>query len=166
MSIKSKLDGLKGGKAKPKVKAKAPAKPRTKKETQGKSKRKSNAGRPTVMTPEVIRKFEEAFALGCSDLEACFYADVGRQALYNYQADHPEFVERKLALKKRPILLARKVVIDSLLDNDRNSAHKVLDRHDGQKQILAGDPENPIQTVTRIELVPLANGNAPDKPST
>ena len=61
--------------------------------------KKSNAGRPTVMTKDTIAKLEEAFKCGASDLEACFYADISKDSLYNYQKKHPEFIERKEALK-------------------------------------------------------------------
>lgn len=77
-------------------------------------KKKSNAGRPKKITKLVLKKLEEAFALGCSDVEACFFADISHQTLYNYQKKNPEFIERKEALKKQPIFKARKGVVDSL----------------------------------------------------
>lgn len=61
-----------------------------------------NAGRPTVMTPEIIAKLEYIFALGGTDKEACLYADIGLETLYNYQRNHPEFAERKALLKETP----------------------------------------------------------------
>lgn len=78
-------------------------------------------GRPSVMTEEVIRKLEEAFAFGASDLEACFYADISKTALYEYQKDHPEFAERKEKLKERPILLARQKVVKELTSDVKNA---------------------------------------------
>ncbi|HYW81837.1 MAG TPA: hypothetical protein VFB30_01185 [Spirochaetia bacterium] len=36
-------------------------------------------GRKTVMTPEVVRKLEEAFSMDCTDEEACAYAGVGER---------------------------------------------------------------------------------------
>jgi len=77
-------------------------------------------GRPTVITPEIINKLEEVFAIGGTDNEACFYADIGKTTLYNYQQDHPEFVERKEALKERPILKARQTVVKAL-DNPQQA---------------------------------------------
>jgi hypothetical protein len=41
------------------------------------------AGRPTKMTPDTVKKLEEAFLLGCSDIEACLVADISKQTLYN-----------------------------------------------------------------------------------
>ncbi len=73
-------------------------------------------GRPTVITPETIAKLEEVFALGGTDEEACFYADIGKTTLYNYQQEHPEFVERKEALKQRPFLKARQTFVKALDD--------------------------------------------------
>lgn len=89
--------------------------------------RKSNAGRPTVMTDVVIGKLEEAYALGCTDGEACFYAGIAASTLYDYQIINPEFVERKESLKQRPIFVARKSVVDSLA-TDSDLAMKFLER--------------------------------------
>lgn len=83
-------------------------------------------GRPTVMTEDVLHKLEEAFALGCTDLEACLYADISKTVLYNYQKEHPEFVERKEELKEKPVLKARTTVVKSL--DDPNHAFKYLER--------------------------------------
>jgi hypothetical protein len=77
-------------------------------------KRKSNAGRPTLMTPETVKKLEEAFLLGCTDIEACLAANISRQTLYNYQKDNPEFIERKETLKENPVWEARKAVLDAI----------------------------------------------------
>lgn len=86
----------------------------------------AEVGRPTIMTPEIISKLEEVFAIGGSDNEACFYAGIGKSTLYNYQQEHPEFVERKEALKERPILKARQTVVKSL--DDADMALKYLER--------------------------------------
>lgn len=83
-------------------------------------------GRPTVMTPEVIAKLEEVFAIGGSDLEAIFYADISKDALYDYQNKHPEFTDRKEKLKERPILKARQAVVKSL--DDPNHAFRYLSK--------------------------------------
>lgn len=77
----------------------------------------NKVGRPTIMTEEVISKLEIAFAMGCSDKEACLLADISHQTLYDYQNLYPEFVERKEMLKETPILQARQTVINSLKDN-------------------------------------------------
>lgn len=86
----------------------------------------SNAGRPTVMTEVTLGKLEEAFAYGASDTEACFYAGINPDTLYEYQKKHPEFTERKEALKEQPILKARQTVVLSL--DDPKNAQWYLER--------------------------------------
>lgn len=56
-------------------------------------------GRPTVMTPDVIAKLEEAFINGATDLQACFIANISKDALYDYIKANPEFSDRKEQLK-------------------------------------------------------------------
>lgn len=89
----------------------------------------ADVGRPTVMTPEVIRKLEEVFAIGGTDLEACFWADISKTALYEYQEAHPEFKERKAKLKEKIVLAARQTVAKSIA-SDVNSAWRMLERKD------------------------------------
>lgn len=89
---------------------------------------KKTAGRPTVMTPEVVNKLEQAFSMGCSDLEACLFADISKQTLYDYQAKNPEFADRKAMLKETLILKARSVIATSLNNKDENTAKWYLER--------------------------------------
>lgn len=90
--------------------------------------RKGIGGRPTMMKGDVLKKLEEAFAIGASDQEACFYANISHQTLYNYQEKHPEFVDRKNALKERPVLLARQKVIKAIENNDMQTTRWFLER--------------------------------------
>ena len=89
---------------------------------------KKTAGRPTVMTPEVVSKLEQAFSMGCSDLEACLFADISKQALYDYQAKYPEFADRKAMLKEKLVLKARTVIAEALNKKDENTAKWYLER--------------------------------------
>lgn len=88
---------------------------------------KSNAGRPPKLTTETVTKLETAFALGCTDVEACLFADISKTALYNYQHKHPEFIDRKAMLKERPVLQARVTVV-SAVKTDPAMAFKFLER--------------------------------------
>lgn len=89
---------------------------------------KLKVGRPSVMTPEIINKLEQAFSMGCGDLEACLYADLTPSVLYRYQESHPEFKERKAMLKEKLILKARTVIADALNKKDENTAKWYLER--------------------------------------
>ena len=85
------------------------------------------------MTQEVIAKLEDAFSWGCTDLEACCFANISKDALYDYCNKNPKFSERKEVLKNHPVMKARRVVVEALEDDDINTAHKVIDRKEGQK---------------------------------
>ncbi|MBK8871579.1 MAG: hypothetical protein IPN19_11205 [Elusimicrobia bacterium] len=73
-------------------------------------------GRPSVVTPPVLAKLQHAFGMGCSDKEACLFADISMDALYNYQNKNPGFAEWKALLKEKPVLKARSTVIENLAE--------------------------------------------------
>lgn len=77
------------------------------------------------MTDETIKKLEEAFLMGCSDLEACLFADITHQTLYTYQKNNPKFLERKKLLKENPVMKARKTVLEGV-QKDANLAFNYL----------------------------------------
>lgn len=117
-------------------------------DTSLKSTRRS-IGRPTAVTDEVLRKLEEAFAIGASDKEACFYADIVPSTLYKYQEKHPEFTERKDALKERPILMARQSVVNALA-NDPDLALKYLERKRKSEFSTKTETDTTLKLVTPI----------------
>lgn len=78
------------------------------------------------MTPEILERLRQAFAIGCTDEEACAYAKISTSTLYEYQKDNHEFVEEKERLKKEPILKAKHTVVQSL--NDVKDAQWYLER--------------------------------------
>lgn len=89
--------------------------------------KKSNAGRPTVMTPSVLDILKQAFMFGCTDEQACLYAEISPDALYKYQRENPEYIKKKELFKENPVLLARQSVITSMQE-DGNLALKFLER--------------------------------------
>jgi len=121
---------------------------------------KNKGGRPPIMTDDTIKKLEEVFALGGSDSEACFYANISKQTLYNYQKEHPEFVDRKEALKEKPILKARQTVVKAL--DDPKDAQWFLERKRKEefslRQEVTGADGELLEPI-KIEIV---NGNKSD----
>jgi hypothetical protein len=88
------------------------------------------AGRPTKMTPETLDKLRYAFSIGCTDAEACLYADISEDLLYKYQRENPEYIKEKEKLKKNPCLKAKQVVMDSIEGGDKSDAKWYLERRD------------------------------------
>lgn len=85
-------------------------------------------GRPSKLTPETIDKLRTAFLMGCSDIEACLYADISKTALYNYQQKNPDFVDQKEQWKEQLTLKARTVIANALNNKDENTAKWYLER--------------------------------------
>lgn len=86
-------------------------------------------GRPPSITLAVLNKLEEVFALGGTDVEACFFAGISHQTLYSYQEKHPQFLERKRALKEQPVLKARRT-INKAIEEDPTTAKWYVERRD------------------------------------
>jgi len=81
----------------------------------------------------VLTKLEEIWALGGSDAEAAFFADVSTASLSRYLSAHPKVSERKAALKENPVLQARRAVIEAFADR----SVVVLDRNGKEHTITA-----------------------------
>ena len=125
-------------------------------------------GRPTKMTADTLKKLEEAFAIGASDREACFYADISLQTLYTYQQHHPEFVERKEALKERPVLLARQTVVKGITSDPKLAMDflksKAKDEF-GTRVEMTGRDGGPMQLETIVGIIREANERQPQPAS-
>jgi len=78
----------------------------------------ADIGRPTVFDAITIQKLEDAFSNDATDLQACFLANISKSSLYNYQKEHPEFLERKNALKAMTAFQAKKNIRDKIIQGD------------------------------------------------
>lgn len=72
--------------------------------------------RPTKQTPELMTKLEQAFSLGCSNPEACFYAGISESTFYEWIKADKKLSERFKALKNKPVLKARQTIVSGLDD--------------------------------------------------
>lgn len=110
--------------------------------------------RPIKMTDEVIGKLEEAFAFGCTDLEACRFAGINPDTLYVYCKKTPAFSERKSLLKLDPVLKAKKTLFDSL--DDIKVAQWYLERkckEDFNTKVEQKSPEEIPASALQVEIV-------------
>lgn len=91
----------------------------------------AEVGRPTVMTPEVVNKLEQGFTMGFTDEEACLYANISKQTLYDYCKRVEGYTDRKEELKNHPKLLAKVNLYNALKDNKKIEDSKwYLERRD------------------------------------
>lgn len=71
-------------------------------------------GSPKYSRDEILQKLNEAFSIGCTDVEACCYAGISPRLLYVLQNEIEDFVQIKEVLKAKPKLLARKTIFENL----------------------------------------------------
>jgi len=75
-------------------------------------------GRPTVFDDITLKKLEDAFSNDATDVQACFLANISPASLYNYQKEHPEFLERKNALKAMTAYQAKLNIKNKIIGGD------------------------------------------------
>lgn len=90
-------------------------------------KRKLKPGRKPKINISILGKLREAFLLGCTDSEACLFAEIHPDTLYAYQKKNPKYSEQKTLFKSNPFLIARRSVVEAL-KTDPNLALKYLER--------------------------------------
>ena len=91
--------------------------------------RYKNVWRKTVMTEEVVRKLEEWFSYGFSDVEACQYAWVSRTSLHEYIKKNPEFSNRKAELKENIKMHVKKNIWDAIREKKDLETSKWYAKH-------------------------------------
>lgn len=98
-----------------------------------------DGGRPTVCTPDVLKKLEQAFLAECSDEEACQFAGISPATLYNYQKAHPGYLEHKRLLKQN-VGAAAKLRLAQAIPESAQDARWYLERKRsdqyGAKQVI------------------------------
>lgn len=94
------------------------------------------------MTPEAVKKLEEAFAMDCSIAEACLYAGITKPTYYSWIEKNPQLLSRFEELRETPVLLARSEVVKGLAGDKRFSleylGRKAADMRPSAKLELAG----------------------------
>lgn len=110
----------------------------------------------SVMTPDTIKKLEEAFLIGCTDVEACLVAGINKATLYRYQNEHPDFIERKETLKKTPTYRARLTVVNDIATNP-DMAMKYLERKENTEFSTKQDINN-THTFTQMPSIKIGGG--------
>ena len=90
----------------------------------------NRVGRPTVMTNEVIGKLELAYTAGSNNTQACDFADISQDALYDYIKKNPEFSEKIEHWKQRLKLRAKMNIKNAINDGDEDMSKWYLEKTD------------------------------------
>lgn len=123
-------------------------------------KKEENIGwRPTVMTDKVVAKLEEGFTMGFTDLEACLYAEISKDALYDYCKKVPTFTDRKELLKEQPKMKAKINITNSISDWDSLDSKWYLERKSKDEFSLRTEVEQNITGDLKVEVTALDSLN-------
>lgn len=127
--------------------------------------RKAGAGRPTVMTPEVIAKLEEGLKLDFTIGEACAYAQIDQATYYRKCKSDKDFA-RRMESAQMFIFYAAKRNIGQSVINDKNveDAKWLLKRR--QKERYSERVDNNISGSINISQIldTLEDGQETPKP--
>ena len=93
-----------------------------------KKKSKNQVGRPRAIQEKQLQQWKEAFLMGCTNREACLYADVCESTFYDFLKDYPEYSEKIDIWKNYEKVKARMVVHKALDKGDREMAKWYLER--------------------------------------
>lgn len=114
-------------------------------------------GRPTVMTPETIRKIKEGFSQGFSVRNACIWADISQDTYFEYCKKHPNFSEQCKTLQQKPLIKSILVINKALNEGDVSTAKWYAERKAKDefslRQEITGEDGEPIKQEMKLEVV-------------
>lgn len=121
------------------------------------------------MTPENIRKLEQAFAYDCSIDEACLFAGITPPTYYKWLKKNPKLVKRFEALRNTPVLHARGRVVTGIKESYSNAMDYLSRKKKSEfstKDGSAAPPSEPAKIfnadqLTNIARRTLERGRAP-----
>ena len=112
----------------------------------------------------VLQKLEQAWAMGCPDVEAAAYADVSHAALSDFLKRNPTIADRKARLLQKPFLAARNAILKKISDGDGDLALRYMERKKKQEfstlQQVELSEQGQYKELTDEQLAQIAAGKA------
>jgi hypothetical protein len=111
------------------------------------------------LDPLKLTKLEQAFAIGCTDKEACGYAGITERQLYYYEKLNPEFVSRKAVLKDTLVLQARMTIAGTIKESYHNAMDflKKKRKHEFGDNLNLDEDNKPVPQSNAIVFVNFSN---------
>ena len=75
-------------------------------------------GRPTKLSPEMVKKLEEAASVDATIEQMCFYAGIAEKTYYNWIDKNPELLQRLDSLRQRRPLKANQNITAAIENGD------------------------------------------------
>jgi hypothetical protein len=105
----------------------------------------SNVGRPTLYSEEIVSKIESIFKIGGTVEQALSYAGITKPTYYDWIEKHPNFLTRMESARTYADIVAKNIVVDSMIkDKDVNTAKWWLEKREF-KQIQQNNTQVNIQ---------------------
>ena len=82
----------------------------------------------TKLTPEVVKKLKEAFAIDCTITEACFYAEISTPTYYSWIKKNPELLNEFDRMRETLPLKAKHNIASSIQKGEVGLSERYLSR--------------------------------------
>jgi len=90
--------------------------------------RKAISLKVTKLTPEVVKKLKEAFAIDCNITEACFYAEITPKTYYNWIKKNPELLQEFEHMRETLPLKSKHNIANSIQKGDVGLSERYLSK--------------------------------------
>lgn len=87
-------------------------------------KKKHAGGRPSALTPEVVKKLEDSFHIDSTVEDACKYAGISKVTFYKYYEKDELFMNKIDAARMAPGMKARLVLVSQMDSTNEAQALK------------------------------------------
>ena len=122
--------------------------------TKKKPKGESNPnGRPTIMTPETVKKLEEGFSQGFSVDNACIWANISKQTFYTYCEKKDGFLDHCKTLQKNPLIKSIVLINKALDKGDVGTAKWYAERKAKDEFSLKTETEHSGEVKSKIVYI-------------
>ena len=90
----------------------------------------NGAGRPSVMTKEVLAKLDELWTVGATVAEAAKYLEISEDSIYKHKRENPEYNKHIETLKGLTGLKAKINIKNGIQGGDKHDSKWYLERKD------------------------------------
>ena len=89
---------------------------------------KNKAGRPRIVTSDVVKKLEDGFLLGLNVVECCLYANITKATFYNYANENEGFLDRMKQLQENIKMRAKLNLANDIKQGDVDTSKWYLEK--------------------------------------
>jgi len=126
----------------------------------------SNVGRPTLYSEEIVNKIESIFKIGGTVEQALSYAGISKETYYNWTEKHPNFLTKMESARAYPDIVAKNIVVDSMIkDKDVNTAKWWLEKREFKQsqqnntQVNITAPQPILGDLVNLKIENVQNNN-------